>query len=283
MKISVLTPAYNAETYIRDLLESVRNQDYVNYEHIVIDDGSTDGTLEILRAHPGVVAVSRENRGQYATQNELVRLASGDVIVVICADDYFADSKVLSRVAVAFGSNESAEIVVGRTLRRMEGDVPYLVRPDLPLWLGVRTVRSWLAIQHCSVFVRRDLITKNALYFDARYRMRGDWDWLMRVFATRPKAIAVGHDFGVWRQHSSQTSVVEAARGAIETGQLLERAGVNARSHRRWSRLATQYSRMAHFRAIVLEHGGREAIRKACASGRGHQLEDPGCGSKLSP
>jgi glycosyltransferase involved in cell wall biosynthesis len=138
MKISILTPAYNAETYIRDLLESVRNQDYLNYEHIVVDDGSTDGTLEILQAQSDVVVVSRENRGQYATQNELLRRASGDVVVVICADDYFADSKVFSRVANAFRSHESVDVVVGRTVRRVEGDLPYLVRPDLPLWLAAR-------------------------------------------------------------------------------------------------------------------------------------------------
>lgn len=255
MKISVLTPAYNAADYIRELLLSVQSQQDVEVEHLVIDDGSTDETLTILRSMPGVRVIHRANRGQYATQNELLALATGDVIVVICADDYFADARALARVAQEFEADPALEVVVGRTPRRVEGTRPYVVRPDIPVRLAVRTVGQCLAVQHCSVFVKRDLLVDHGIRFDESYRMRGDWDWLIRVFHAAQRVKAINTDLGVWRHHPNQTSATAAEQGRQETERLLKSHDIQPWRYRALRQAYALNSRLAHAGALAHQHG----------------------------
>jgi glycosyltransferase involved in cell wall biosynthesis len=262
MKFSILTPAYNADKYLTELLTSVRGQQFEDVEHIVIDDGSTDNTLKILEEFGGVKVRHQANRGQYATQNELLKLASGDVLAVICADDHLADSGVLGRVAAAFRSDPLADVVVGRTPRKVEGSPTYVVRPDVPLWVGARTVRSCLAVQHCSVFVKRDLVSGQSIEFDERYRMRGDWDWLIRVFAAAQRVKILNQDLAVWRHHPGQTSVTAQVTGDREVDDLLSQHDISERAFRRLRRIYGAYSRLAHVTAIGRQHGAAAALRQ---------------------
>ena len=80
--ISVIIPAFNAELYIQEALESVCNQSYVNIEIIVIDDGSSDKTREIIERFEDnrIRLISRENRGLIATLNEAIEISRGDYI-----------------------------------------------------------------------------------------------------------------------------------------------------------------------------------------------------------
>jgi len=177
------------------------------------------------------------------------------VVVVICADDYFADSQALARVARAFDSDPGVDVVVGRTPRRVEGARPYVVRPDIPVRLGIRTVGSCLAVQHCSVFVKRSLLVKNRIAFDESYRMRGDWDWLIRVFRAAHRVRAVDADLGVWRHHPNQTSMVAAEQGRRETARLLESHGIKPWRYNALRRVYAVNSRLAHAYALGRQHG----------------------------
>lgn len=87
--VSIITPVYNGQKYLAELIESVREQAYPNIEHIIIDDGSTDdgATLAILRHYPHLRWWSRENRGQYATMNEGLESAKGELVCFVSADD----------------------------------------------------------------------------------------------------------------------------------------------------------------------------------------------------
>src|SRR3990172_9086208 len=86
--ISVITAVYNGADYLPDLIESVQAQDYTHYEHIIIDDGSTDdgATVAVLQryaqADSRIRWWTRENKGQYTTQNEAIEAARGDTIVI---------------------------------------------------------------------------------------------------------------------------------------------------------------------------------------------------------
>jgi glycosyltransferase involved in cell wall biosynthesis len=134
--ISILTPAYNAGKYLAELLDSVAGQDFQRYEHVVIDDGSKDNTKEILASragtNPRLRCYSRPNKGQYESQNELLKLARGEVICIICADDKYAGPRVLSLVAKKFAQAPDLDVLFGRTPRYC----PYIFDPDLPRWLA---------------------------------------------------------------------------------------------------------------------------------------------------
>jgi glycosyltransferase involved in cell wall biosynthesis len=105
MKISVITVAYNAAATIEDTIRSVAAQCHPHVEHIVVDGASTDGTTQILESHRGQLAriISEPDRGIYDAMNKGIGAATGDVIGFLNADDVFADGRVLSRIADAFG------------------------------------------------------------------------------------------------------------------------------------------------------------------------------------
>lgn len=104
MRITVVTVCFNAAATIADTLDSVARQAHPEVEHLVIDGASRDATLEVVRAHGQRVArlVSEPDRGIYDAMNKGIQLAQGEVIGFLNADDVYADSGVLSRVAAAF-------------------------------------------------------------------------------------------------------------------------------------------------------------------------------------
>jgi glycosyltransferase len=104
MKISLITSTYNSAATIADTLQSVRDQEYTELEYIVIDGGSTDKTLEILKANSDLISilVSEPDKGIYDALNKGVELASGEVVGFIHSDDLLAKKDVLQQINNAF-------------------------------------------------------------------------------------------------------------------------------------------------------------------------------------
>ena len=100
-KISIITACFNSIHTIRETLESVRSQDYPHWEHIVIDGGSTDGTVEVLKEFPHLQWISEKDEGHYHAMNKGVARATGDVVNILNADDCFRPG-ALRKVAEAF-------------------------------------------------------------------------------------------------------------------------------------------------------------------------------------
>jgi glycosyltransferase involved in cell wall biosynthesis len=209
IRISVITAAYNAATYLPDLLESVIAQDYPHYEHVIIDDGSKDDTAALLTRYaakyPKIHWWKRENKGQYATQNEALAAACGDFVVVIAADDILASPDVFGKVVSFLQEKPDTELVYGKTGRM---DARGLPLPDLEItsrpsrWL----IKQIVYAQHCSVFASRKTILENHLSFDRTYRYAGDWDWLVRLFHTANHIGYIKEPLSVIRMHEGQIS-----------------------------------------------------------------------------
>ncbi len=89
MKISVITPSFNQGRFIEDAIRSVLAQDYPDFEHIVIDNCSTDNTLEVLRRYPHIKWVSEPDHGQSHALNKGFRLSSGDTLAWLNCDDFY--------------------------------------------------------------------------------------------------------------------------------------------------------------------------------------------------
>ncbi|HTI60968.1 glycosyltransferase family 2 protein [Mucilaginibacter sp.] len=109
LKISVVTVVYNAQNTIEKCLDSVARQKFNNIEHIVIDGGSTDDTVHIIKKYSNniQVFVSEPDEGIYDAMNKGIRLATGDIIGTLNADDYLANDEVLIDIAAAFASQET--------------------------------------------------------------------------------------------------------------------------------------------------------------------------------
>ncbi len=179
-RISIVTVCYNSANTIGDTLEAVRSQDGATVEHVVVDGGSTDGTQAVVGRYNGEITkfISEPDEGIYDAMNKGIRLATGDVVGCLNADDVYADTKVLSDVA---------EAMEGQGLDAVYGDLLY-VRRDRP----EKVVRYWRAgpylpgafrvgwvPPHPTFFCRRELFERLG-YYGSRYRIAGDFELMLR-------------------------------------------------------------------------------------------------------
>lgn len=107
MKISIVTATYNSGKTLCDTLESVLGQDYADFEHLIIDGGSKDDTLDIVRRYEPRYRgrlrwISERDRGIYDAMNKGIAMATGDVVGILNSDDLYNDQHVLSDIAAAF-------------------------------------------------------------------------------------------------------------------------------------------------------------------------------------
>jgi glycosyltransferase involved in cell wall biosynthesis len=120
--LSLITPCLNARAHIAEMLASVRAQSGVAFEHIVLDAGSTDGTHDLLASCPGIRLVAGPDAGSHDAMNKGIRLARGEIIGFINADDLYAPG-ILAAVAERFSAEPALESLLGRSLplRRRSG------------------------------------------------------------------------------------------------------------------------------------------------------------------
>ena len=108
MKVSIVTPTYNSAKTIVDTILSVNKQDYTNIEHIIIDGGSKDNTLELIRNTPNRVKkiISEPDKGIYDAMNKGVALATGDIVGILNSDDFYNSNDVIAKVVKTFQEGE---------------------------------------------------------------------------------------------------------------------------------------------------------------------------------
>ncbi len=132
MKISIITITFNAAATIRTAIESVLSQSYPTLEYLVVDGGSTDGTLEILKEYGTKIQwVSEPDKGIYDAMAKGVARASGEIIGMVNADDFYPDNQVVQRVADTFLTNPELDAVYG--------DLHYVDAKD-----EAKVVREWV-------------------------------------------------------------------------------------------------------------------------------------------
>src|SRR5260221_575668 len=103
-KISVITPSFNSIRTIRETIQSVLAQDYKDWQHIVMDGGSKDGTVELLREYPHLIWVSEKDEGHYHAMNKGLERATGEVVTILNSDDCYRPG-ALATVGQAFESH----------------------------------------------------------------------------------------------------------------------------------------------------------------------------------
>lgn len=193
MKISVITAVFNNRDTIADALESVLSQTHEDVELIVIDGGSTDGTLDVLRTYAGRIAVlvSGPDGGIYDALNKGLARASGEVVGFLHSDDVFHDAACLARIANAFAAPETDAVY---------GDLEY-VKKDAP----GRVVRYWQAgaysvdkLRHGWMPPHPTFYVRRAVYqhlggFDTTYHIAADYDCMLRFLGSGLRVAYLPH------------------------------------------------------------------------------------------
>lgn len=167
--VSGIMPAYNAEQFIAESLESALAQDYSPFELIVADDGSDDRTAEIVRSFPAVTLVQQQHGGRAAACNTAIQAAAGVFITAFDADDLWPPNRISLQAGYLLGHPE-----VGCVLGRQEWINP-------PPWLGRDAVFGDLdGIPIGSAMFRREIL-ETLSNFDATFRHSEDMDLLVRA------------------------------------------------------------------------------------------------------
>ena len=225
--VSVVTPVYNGSKYLKELIESVIEQDYPYIEHIVIDDGSLDGeaTVNILKSYSHLRWWSRKNRGAYATINEGLKAATGELVTVICSDDKYASRTALSAAVKLWCSNPNYNAVYGDTIRIDENS--RILDDEVPRSVPLFLFRYYPGICHCSLLVSRSVVLDNAILFDEHFPYIADYDWIIRLIRSGCGFIRLRKPIAMFRQHAVQRSqdanpirVEERQRIVIKYGEL---------------------------------------------------------------
>lgn len=190
MKVSIVTVVFNGRAFISDCIDSVLGQDYADVEYIIVDGGSEDGTVELIHAYGDRISrfISEKDLGIYDAMNKGIGMATGEVIGILNADDFFSDSGVIGKIAWAF--KESGTDVV-------YGDLFYISRRNAALivrrWTGQpyhqRLFASGWMPAHPTFYVRRELFDRYGNY-DLSYGSAADYELMLR-FMHRFKVKAV--------------------------------------------------------------------------------------------
>ena len=128
MKVSIITVCFNSELTIKYTINSVKSQDYPNIEHIIVDGGSIDSTLNIIESIPShnSVLISEPDLGIYDAMNKGLDKATGDVVALLNSDDYYPRDNIISQIVDFFTSNPSVAIVFGNAYYVKDNDLTKL-------------------------------------------------------------------------------------------------------------------------------------------------------------
>lgn len=183
MKITVVTVSYNSAKTIGNTLASVAGQTHPDIEHLVIDGGSKDGTLQVIQQQGAHVArvVSEPDNGIYDAMNKGLGLATGDMVGFLNADDVFWDRTAVAAIADA-ATRTAAQVVYGDLELVRENDLSSVVRlwraGEFSAW---RLKFGWMP-PHPTLYVAAQTLRK-LQGFDARYRIAGDYDFMLRCLS----------------------------------------------------------------------------------------------------
>ncbi|MBS1754819.1 MAG: glycosyltransferase family 2 protein [Ferruginibacter sp.] len=220
MKVSIITATYNSANFLEEAILSVMKQDHHDIEHIIIDGGSTDGTLAIIEKYKNHIAFwkSEPDRGMYDAINKGMRVATGDIIGTLNSDDLLADNKVISDVVNAFKQYKTDTIY---------GDLVY-VKPDdmlniVRVWKGLPYKRSrynfgWMPA-HPTFYFKRNLLNSYG-YYENHYYTAADYEFMARyLFHHRASAYYLPR------------LVVKMRSGGMSNGNIFRRLRANRRDY----------------------------------------------------
>lgn len=179
MKYSIITPSYNRSNYILYCIHSVISQIYKDYEHIIIDGGSSDGTIEILKKYENIYNlkwISEPDSGMYDAINKGIKIATGDVVSILNTDDMYLpytlhviNQNILRGYDILYG-----DLIVSKILNSSTKTYLQFYRK-----FNRRYYTHFATLAHPTIFIKKNVIEKVGLY-DINYKLLGDCDYWLR-------------------------------------------------------------------------------------------------------
>lgn len=259
VRVGIVTPTLNAEEFLEQTLESIYRQqsDRLEVDHVIVDGGSTDRTLEIAARYPSRTVVSKDDQGMYDAVNRGMAMVTGDIVGYINADDEIAPG-ALSLVAEMMRAHPQVGWVCGRVeYINGRGDTLGTMKPvrlSLHSYLGL----GWSCIPQQTVWARRSFYDRVGP-FDIDYKNCGDYDWYARaMLLEHPKILDA--TIGRFRLHPGQISL-DPTKMQSESRMVQERHGKPGRSAFVAGKLLSLRLNAANPRWLVAKKTGRISFK----------------------
>lgn len=179
MKISIVTVNYNNSVELEKTVKSIENQKYDRIEHLIVDGGSTDGSLEIIKNYadrkPYVKWVSESDNGIYHAMNKGVKMVTGDAIYFLNSGDIMFDKNVLGNIAKTF-KKSNADFVFGDIVEVYETQ-----EKKRKYWNVSKLFLYGHMICHQACFFKKSLVEEIG-FFNESLRITSDYEYLLKIF-----------------------------------------------------------------------------------------------------
>lgn len=177
-KVSIITVVYNNKVNFIKTLNSVKKQNYFNIEFIIIDGGSTDGTLDIIKQNENIITkwLSEPDKGIYDAMNKGIKLATGDYIWFLNGGDMIYSDKTLNEI---FSTNANADVYYGDTELVDNEDISYGKRklktpPENLTW---KNMIDGMVVTHQSLIIKKIIIP----FYNLKFKHCADIDWTIEI------------------------------------------------------------------------------------------------------
>ena len=212
--ISIITATFNSAKTLKDTIQSVLRQTNKDFEYLIIDGGSTDETIDIVKSYESEFSgrlkwVSEKDQGIYDAMNKGIKMASGDVVGILNSDDYFTSDDILQTVDNAFKSHE-IDAIYGDIHFIRDGNPQkcvryYSSRMFRPFWL-----RFGFMPAHPSFYCKREVFERAGLY-SLDYKIGADYEMMVRLFK-KYKIVSryINKDFVTMRTGGASTRNVKS-------------------------------------------------------------------------
>ena len=176
-KVSIITVVYNGIAHLEQTISSVLGQSYDNIEYIIIDGGSTDGTVELIKQYEDKIAywVTESDAGIYDAMNKGLAKATGEIVGLINADDWY-EKDAISVVVETF-EKENADVVHGSMRIVKESGESFVKMAES----DISNLKKGMLLNHPTVFAKKSLYDQYG-NFDTSYKIVADWEMMMRWF-----------------------------------------------------------------------------------------------------
>ena len=225
-KISVVTPSFNSIRTIQATIESVASQDYPQVEHIIMDGGSTDGTVELCRKYPQVKFISEKDEGHYHAMDKGSRMATGEVVAILNADDCYRPG-ALREVAAAFEKHPDWDGLFGDIVF-VDGDGREIFRREEAMFDRQIIRYGHNMVNHQTLFLKTEVYLRLGGYRYKDFKNCCDYEYVMRLIKANCR---IGHipvyvvDYR-YHDHGQSADVRVRANMAKESAMIRKEYGV---------------------------------------------------------
>lgn len=211
--VSIILPCYNAEKYLKYALDSIINQDYKNLEILCIDDGSSDGTLNILKESQLkderiIIIQNEENKGLIYTLNKALTLVKGEYFARMDADDYSMQNRISIQIDYLSNNPEIDIVSTGYQYFYNNGKKGKYVPPIAEKFQSLKFLSLFCTpLAHATIIGRSSIIKNTKYYYDIHFQHAEDFELFSRLAWENVKIATINKNLYLVRLHSDSVSV----------------------------------------------------------------------------